>query len=238
MQDYFGWKISDNDLSFKALEKAGKNLTLNDSFEKEMKLIEPYLKNKRTAVEAGVHYGFSIPGICSRFSHVHTFDFPNDVFDAFCVNMKDRNIENLTIHPYGLGEETMDVKNIDCRHRKGFERGTLLNSVVDKNTVIPAHEEAYIGETTYQVNPLDELGLVDVDLIVLDTEGYELPVLKGATETIKKCSPVLVVEFHVKKKLVDQFGYTYEDLHNHLTQLGYVYECLLGKVDRVYVRKS
>jgi FkbM family methyltransferase len=236
MHNYFGWKISDDDLSFKAMGVAGTDITLQDK--EEMKLIEPHLNNRRTAVEAGVHYGFSIPGLCSRFSHVHTFDFPNDVFDAFCVNMKDRNVKNLTIHPHGLGEESMDVKNIDRRHRKKFERGTLANSVVDKNTWLRPDDESYIGETTYQVKPLDELGLVDVDLIVLDTEGYELPVLKGATETIKRCSPVLVVEFHVKKRLAYQFGYMYKDLHKYLTQLGYVYEGQVSRVDRLYVRKA
>ena len=36
----------------------------------------------------------------------------------------------------------------------------------------------------------------DVDLIFLDIEGCEVPALKGAVETIKRCRPILYVEDH------------------------------------------
>jgi hypothetical protein len=41
---------------------------------------------------------------------------------------------------------------------------------------------------------VDQLGIEDLALIQLDTEGYELPILQGAAETIRAQSPVIVVE--------------------------------------------
>lgn len=44
------------------------------------------------------------------------------------------------------------------------------------------------------VLPIDYLGLLTVDCIWLDVEGFELPALKGAAETIEEWSPVVVIE--------------------------------------------
>jgi FkbM family methyltransferase len=42
----------------------------------------------------------------------------------------------------------------------------------------------------------DELGLNRLDLLKIDTEGYELPILKGGVETIKRFRPYVVGEAH------------------------------------------
>jgi FkbM family methyltransferase len=44
--------------------------------------------------------------------------------------------------------------------------------------------------------------LSEIDLIKIDVEGYELPVLKGALETIKKCE-FSIIELHLQKDLDD-----------------------------------
>jgi hypothetical protein len=37
-------------------------------------------------------------------------------------------------------------------------------------------------------------GFENVDFIKIDVEGYELPVVKGAVETITACKPNMVIE--------------------------------------------
>ncbi len=44
------------------------------------------------------------------------------------------------------------------------------------------------------MHTLDSFELKDVDFIKIDTEGYELYVVKGAEETIKRCKPTMIVE--------------------------------------------
>jgi len=56
------------------------------------------------------------------------------------------------------------------------------------------------GVVTVDMRTMDtlseEIGLRRLDLLKLDTEGYELPVLKGATRVIEKFSPFIVGESH------------------------------------------
>lgn len=49
------------------------------------------------------------------------------------------------------------------------------------------------GSGTYTVT-VDGLGLTDVAAIKIDVEGHEPEVLKGATETLKRCKPLLITE--------------------------------------------
>jgi hypothetical protein len=44
--------------------------------------------------------------------------------------------------------------------------------------------------------------LSEIDLIKIDVEGYELQVLTGALDTIKKCK-FSIIELHLKKDLDD-----------------------------------
>jgi len=41
---------------------------------------------------------------------------------------------------------------------------------------------------------IDDLGLDACDLIQLDVEGFEAKVLQGASQTITRCRPVIMVE--------------------------------------------
>ena len=45
-----------------------------------------------------------------------------------------------------------------------------------------------------EIRTLDSFDLTDVDFIKIDVEGFELPVVQGAEETICRCKPHMVVE--------------------------------------------
>lgn len=235
MYDYYGWKVSDSDPGPANWMKQGKDLTTEEDEELLRVINADFLPNKRTALEIGVNYGFSIPLLSKHFDHVHTFDFPNDIFECFKFNMQERNINNITIHSHGLGAEDMQVANIDKFRRKGFRRGALANSVVDDQTQLRKGEDQYITEKKFEVKMLDGLHIEDVDLVIIDTEGYELKVLQGATETIKKYLPVLLVEFSAKQ--ISKYNYTIQKLEKFLIDLGYRHYGNLNAVDRIYVYK-
>lgn len=56
-----------------------------------------------------------------------------------------------------------------------------------------------------------------VDLIKIDVEGLELSVLRGATETIKKCRPHIIFECGAEYALRDQ-GVSRRELYDYFTQ--------------------
>ena len=74
---------------------------------------------------------------------------------------------------------------------------------------------------------------------MIDTEGYELFVLKGGIETIKKYKPILVVEFSYAKQyrpvLTQKFGYKLQTLRKFIIEeLGYKFIYKINKVDKVF----
>ena len=66
---------------------------------------------------------------------------------------------------------------------------------------------------------LDEYNYNDIWLIKIDTEGHELPILKGAKETIMRNSPILYFECY--HKIMDLQDYNQKDLYNYLTEMNY-----------------
>jgi FkbM family methyltransferase len=48
---------------------------------------------------------------------------------------------------------------------------------------------------------LDSLGIERVDVIKIDTEGFELAVLRGASELLARCDPALIIELHADELL-------------------------------------
>lgn len=52
----------------------------------------------------------------------------------------------------------------------------------------------YVEEGKYEVRTLDSYGLPCVDFLKIDVEGSEVAVLRGAGQTLCRCSPVVWVE--------------------------------------------
>ena len=58
-------------------------------------------------------------------------------------------------------------------------------------TMIPVGESERIK---VEVAPLDSLSLEDVSLMKIDCEGFEVEILKGGLETIRRSRPAILIE--------------------------------------------
>jgi hypothetical protein len=87
------------------------------------------------------------------------------------------------------------------------------------NRIVPSG----VGNTPVEVWPLDEIietfPGTRIDLIKIDVEGYELHVLRGSLQTLKRCRPVLFIELD-DNNLRDQ-GDSAQSLVKYLEELGY-----------------
>lgn len=63
---------------------------------------------------------------------------------------------------------------------------------------------------TVTVNTLDSYNFENVDIIKVDVEGYEFPVLKGGEQTIRRCRPI--VQLEMVETQAKKFGYTPQDI--------------------------
>uniref|UniRef100_A0A0G4I8E4 Methyltransferase FkbM domain-containing protein n=1 Tax=Chromera velia CCMP2878 TaxID=1169474 RepID=A0A0G4I8E4_9ALVE len=80
-----------------------------------------------------------------------------------------------------------------------------------------------------EVVTLDSLDLPRLDVLKMDTEGYEWKVMKGGEQTIRKHKPIVIAEIkpqdrlNVHEFLVEELGY---DCHNVLSSMISEYLCI------------
>ena len=139
-----------------------------------------YVRNWRTAIDVGANVGEWTRPLAKKFHHVICFE-PNPNFrECFNRNIKEHNV---TLHPYGLST-----------HAHKAEQGTNhthLNYVVG---------DTKPREGDIECRSLDSFDLSDVDYIKIDVDGFEIPVLQGAQETLKRNSPVINIEMKERKR--------------------------------------
>lgn len=157
-------------------------------------------KNKRVIVQAGGNCGFYPKLYAELFDSVYTFE--PDPVNFYCLTLNVGENLNVFKQQACLGDErklinlTDSLKNIGayCIDDKNFEPGKIPTFM------------------------LDDLALEVCDLIHLDIEGWEFPALRGAIETIKRCRPVIVLEWMDHGA---RFGWPQSDIEKWIMDLGY-----------------
>lgn len=132
-----------------------------------------HCKSFRTAIDVGAHVGLWTLQMQKAFARVEAFEPVQSHYYCLTANLAGAN--NVGLHSCALGnaEGVVSMKvnaAISCKSR------------VDKTA----------GDIPLRT--LDSYGFTDVDFIKIDTEGYELPVVRGAEHTIKKYRPTMIVE--------------------------------------------
>ena len=71
----------------------------------------------------------------------------------------------------------------------------------------------------------------NIDLIKIDCEGYEPPVIQGSKEIIKKHKPIIICE--VYPDMLAKAGFSKADIYDPLIELGYRIVTSIGEEDSV-----
>ncbi|MBV6462169.1 MAG: hypothetical protein HJHJAOHD_02313 [Flavobacteriales bacterium] len=128
-------------------------------------------------------------------------------------------LENISINSF----HNVDVSNIGLGDKKG-----TYTLVVDTDTNrggnrISFDNESKKSNSKIEVERLDDWiknrNLTRVDLIKIDVEGFELNVLKGAEESIRKYTPVLFIELDDNN--LKAVGSSASQLVQYLENMGY-----------------
>ncbi len=91
---------------------------------------------------------------------------------------------NVHAYPYALGDK-------DSVGRLGLAAFSLSGSM---DAELKGLHKG--GTIDIPVRSLDSLGIPNVGIIKIDTEGYEIPILQGAKAAIEKYRPRLIIEVH------------------------------------------
>jgi FkbM family methyltransferase len=132
-----------------------------------------YVKRWRVCLDIGSNIGQWTRPLAKRFTSVICFE-PNPNFRQ-CFN---RNITetNVVLWPYGLSDR-------EHRAQQDFN-STILNQ----------------GEGDIKCRTLDSFGLTNVDFVKIDVDGFEVPLLEGARDTLTRNTAVINIEMKRDKR--------------------------------------
>lgn len=140
--------------------------------------IERFCKDCRTVVQAGGNQGMYPKLLSQMFDNVLTFEPDILNFQTLKLNCTENNIQAIN-SALGENEGLCVVKRLTM-HNTGMHKVEVVHTL--SHGTVPMHK-------------LDSFTtLTDVDLIMLDLEGYESYALLGAANTIKKFRPVIFIE--------------------------------------------
>jgi|TARA_R110002074_G_C12157802_1_gene630884 FkbM family methyltransferase len=160
-------------------------------------LLYQYVKDNpiRKIIDVGAWWGPWSMWWHDKATSVEIFEPNKDILPKLINNVG--KFQNCTIHRNALGDRHGSV-SMQCADHSGTYH------VTDQNGDI-------------EIKTLDSFDFNNVDIIKIDTEGYELPVLEGAKQTILGNRPWIQIEGN---KSGERYGRTKLDINIFLTDLG------------------
>ena len=140
---------------------------------------------RRVCLDIGAHVGLWSMHLAKRFAQVHAFEPVPHHADLFPHNVA---AETVTLHRLALGHRSGSVSLAVSPASTGDSQ--VLEGQVRRNGADAACDIWHGVE----MRTLDSFGFAQVDFIKIDVEGYELPVVEGGRETIRRCRPHMVLE--------------------------------------------
>lgn len=169
---------------------------------------------KNVMVQAGGNCGLYTKKYAKQFKTVYTFEPLPELFECLVRNVTEPNVVKIQ------GCVGNEHALVDIDPHEGGDIGG--GHVGQKSGIFPVFK-------------IDDLNLPECNLIHLDVEGYEKNALIGASETLKRCHPVVCIE-HCEKWL-KRYDTGIVDIEEFLKTFGYMYKTS-ARGDRIYVWNS
>ncbi len=185
--------------------------------EEELAFYRKFIKPGFVVLDIGANIGLHVlyaAKLAGENGYVHAFEPVKKTFSRLQENIAINRVTNITAHNMAVSDTTGTAEiNIST---EGFD---AWNSIAGQ-----ANAGHQFGRETIQTITLDEfcvkkMGTTKVDLIKIDTEGWEANVLKGGAKYLTENSPMLLVEY--AQDILDNFGRTTGEIYDILTGYGY-----------------
>ncbi len=213
------------------------------------KKIANYLKKELPEInvlfDVGAHKGETIEFFNKNFKVKNFYCFEASSINFEYLKKKVLNFKNKNIHifNYAIGEDenvkdfyqldessssTLNRVNKESKYYK--KKTKILNMLnllnIKKDLIKPIQVKTIILSKFIQKNKIN-----NIDILKIDTEGYEYKVLIGAQEELNRIK-YIYFEHHFDDMLIK--GYTLSDIHNYLTKKGFEKKFKL----KMFFRKS
>ena len=147
-----------------------------------------------TIFDVGANDGTTSLQLLKRFSprRIHAFEPVAETFEKLHKNTED--LSTIEVHKLALSDST----GVSMINRY---KGDTLASMCEKTPIMSTNSDSFVGTEAVSLVTLDdfcrEKGISEIDLLKIDTEGYDKHVLIGALNMISKTHiKFIVFEFY------------------------------------------
>lgn len=176
--------------------------------DRSMPLLFQLAKPDSIVFDVGVNLGWSALNLAALCPEGNVIGFEPDPqnFANCLANLRRNNLPNLTIEPLGLGDRPRTASmTVEHERNRGGNR-------------ISEESGGEIRLTTIDEYCRDQ-AIPRLDLIKIDTEGFEQRIIQGGSETLARHRPALFIE--VNDTHLARYGDSVGSLFQLLRELGY-----------------
>ena len=207
---------------------------------KIIKLINSRFSKPIIVFDIGAHHGETIKLFCKNLSikKIYSFEASPQNYQILEKNFSSFQTDKVEIYNYGIGDKiSKDFIN------QTIESSSSTINKLNKNSkyfekklrVLNVEKESFYQKLPITILTLDHFieknHIENIDLIKIDTEGYELNVLKGLSKNSKKVK-LIYFEHHYDDMIIKD--YKFSDIHKFLKNRGFI----MIKKSKMIFRKS
>lgn len=165
-------------------------------------------------VEVGANVGtetLALADIVGPTGHVHAFEPVPANADQMCSALSEAGIAHVEVERAAVSDASGEVSFTPSDNELESGSGHLSTDGNARTT----------GQLTVKCITLDDYlsGKSAMSLLVIDAEGAEVQILRGAREVLRRDMPAVIVE--AQERALRQFGVGLADLHAELLEHGY-----------------
>ena len=203
--------------SQKYLLKRRLERSIKNNEENELKLLKDFILPGTDSIDIGVYRGVYSFKLAQNFKKVHAFE-PNPLLYPYLKKNLYKIINNIQLYNLALSDTEGETElNLPLRSHSIFKDN--IEELFKLGAASIHKENKFINFKSFKVKKqkLDNIKIEgNIAFIKIDVEGHEQNVINGASATIKKNMPTMLVEIeekHTKKPIIQtiniikEFGY-------------------------------
>lgn len=178
----------------------------------------------------GAHFGTTTLPLASKFTKITAVEAYPKTFQQLKRNIELNNITNIDAFNIALGNTNEPIKfmdeNIVCpvENVNRYQTNTGGMHIFREWEVNAGVRSSHLVSDKYIVecHRLDDTGINDFDIVVIDVEGMEIDVIDGAKQKILRYKPIIICEiWGNEKRKAEKMHQTSEDVIGYICNLGY-----------------
>jgi FkbM family methyltransferase len=174
-------------------------------------IVNKLVKPNDYVIDIGANIGYFtvlFSKIVGENGKVYAFEPTNEYYNVLNSNLKANNISNCVPFQIGLSDKEEHL-NIFLGQHSATIHEPIKNSTTKEETINLTSLDKFVLE-----NKIEK-----IDFIKIDVDGHEPKILEGATKTLERFKPIILLE--VNHLNYFEAGYTASNFYNYLKQLDY-----------------